>query len=97
MDSSFTACTKTGLKDPMGTPFIDNKLVANAKKALTKAGLQLVNHNIVLATKAEAKECFAKFKKMDDVDAVLIFLMVMEYQRANNRASHKRYIFEKRP
>ena len=30
---------KDGLQDPMGTPFIDDKLVANAKKALTKAGL----------------------------------------------------------
>ena len=48
---------KDGLLDPMGTPFIDEKLVAKAKKALTKAGLQLVTHNVILATKAEAREC----------------------------------------
>ena len=64
---------KDGLQDPMGTPFIDDKLVANAKKALTQAGLELVEHNIVIASKAEAKECLAKFKKADDIDAVILF------------------------
>ena len=64
---------KDGLQDPMGTPFIDDKLVAGAKKALREAGLQLVLHDIVVASKAEAKDCFARFKKMDDVDAVILF------------------------
>jgi len=64
---------KDGLKDPMGTPFIDDRIVSNAKKALKAAGLQLVTHNVILATKAEARECFAKFKKMDDVDAAVLF------------------------
>ena len=30
---------KDGLKDPMGQPFIDDKIVEQAKKALTSAGL----------------------------------------------------------
>lgn len=64
---------KDGLKDPLGTPFIDSKLITSAKKALTKAGLRLISHDVILATKAEAKECFAKFKKMDDLDAVVLF------------------------
>lgn len=64
---------KDGLLDPMGTPFIDDKLIANARKALHEAGLQLVTHDTILATKQEARECFAKFKKMDDVDAVVLF------------------------
>ena len=64
---------KDGLKDPLGTPFIDDKLVANAKKALREAGVQLVLHDVVVASKAEARECFAKFKKLDDVDAVVLF------------------------
>lgn len=64
---------KDGLKDPMGTPFIDDKIVSAAKKMLRDAGLQLVTHDIVIASKAEARECFAKFKKMDDVDAVVLF------------------------
>lgn len=64
---------KDGLKDPLGTPFVDGKIVADAKKALRDAGLQLVLHDVVVASKAEARECFAKFKKMDDVDAVVLF------------------------
>lgn len=64
---------KDGLKDPMGQPFIDEKIVSGAKKALREAGVQLVLHDVVVASKAEARECFAKFKKMDDVDAVVLF------------------------
>jgi len=56
---------KDGLLDPMGTPFIDDKLVDNAKNALKKAGLELVEHDLVIASKKESKDCFAKFKKMD--------------------------------
>jgi L-arabinose isomerase len=64
---------KDGLLDPMGTPFIDDQIVANAKSALVEAGLELVEHDVVLATKQEARDCFAKFKKMDDIDAVVLF------------------------
>lgn len=64
---------KDGLLDPMGTAFIDDKLVKNAKEALENAGLELVEHDIIIASKKEAKECFNKFKKMDDIDAVILF------------------------
>ena len=64
---------KDGLLDPMGAPFIDNQLIANAKNALREAGLELVEHDVILATKGEARECFAKFKHMDDIDAVVLF------------------------
>jgi len=64
---------KDGLLDPMGTPFIDDELVKNAKMALKKAGLELVEHDLIIASKQEAKECFAKFKKMDEIDAVVLF------------------------
>lgn len=64
---------KDGLLDPMGTPFIDDKLVKNAKEALENTGLELVEHDIIIASKKEAKECFNKFKKMDDIDAVILF------------------------
>jgi len=64
---------KDGLLDPMGTPFIDAKLVKNAKEALKKAGLQLVEHDLIIASKKEARACFSKFKKMDDIDAVILF------------------------
>jgi L-fucose isomerase-like protein len=64
---------KDGLPDPMGTPFIDDSIVAGAKKALRNGGLDLVEHDLVIASKKEARECFDKFKKMNDVDAVVLF------------------------
>lgn len=64
---------KDGLADPMGTPFIDSNIVAGAKKALQNAGLEIVEHEIVIASKKESKECFDKFRKMDDIDAVILF------------------------
>ncbi len=64
---------KDGLPDPMGKPFIDDEVVAKAKSSLEQAGLDIVTHEVVLATKTEARECFAKFKKMNDLDAVVLF------------------------
>jgi L-fucose isomerase-like protein len=64
---------KDGLKDPMGTPFIDEALVAQAKGALRQAGLELVEYGLVVASKSEARECFASFKKRDDIDALVLF------------------------
>ncbi len=64
---------KDGLKDPMGTPFIDNNLVNNSKLALVSAGIEVEQHDIVVATKQEARICFDKFKKQDDIDAVVLF------------------------
>jgi L-fucose isomerase-like protein len=64
---------KDGLLDPMGTPFINSELINNAKVRLKKEGLELIEHEIVIASKKEAKDCFSKFKKMDDLDAVILF------------------------
>jgi L-fucose isomerase-like protein len=64
---------KDELQDPMGTPFIDEKIVAGAKQALKNSGLELVEYELVIASKQEARECFDKFKKMNDVDAVVLF------------------------
>jgi len=64
---------KDGLPDPMGTPFIDDTIVAGAKKALKSSGVDLVEYDLVIASKKEARECFDKFKKMNDVDAVVLF------------------------
>jgi L-arabinose isomerase len=64
---------KDGLVDPMGKPFIDDQLIAGAKRALRQAGLELIEHDVILATKKEARECFGKFKKMDDLDAIVLF------------------------
>ena len=64
---------KDGLKDPMGIPFIDDRLIDRSKEALRKAGLDLIEHDVIIASKAEARECFSRFKQMDDVDAVILF------------------------
>lgn len=64
---------KDGLQDPMGTPFIDDDLVQKARQTLIDAGLELVEYEKVVASKAEAKACFAELKKQDDLDAMVLF------------------------
>ena len=64
---------KNGLKDPMGTPFIDGRIVAESKGALKKAGVNLIEHDVVIASKAEAKEALRKMKHDDKVDCVILF------------------------
>lgn len=64
---------KDGLKDPMGTPFIDDRIVADSKRALKAAGVQLAEDNVVIASKAEARAAFAKMKKDDSIDCVILF------------------------
>lgn len=64
---------KDGLKDPMGTPFIDEAIVENAKAALRKGGISLVDHPIVVATKEEARAAMREMKRREDVDGVVLF------------------------
>ena len=64
---------KDGLQDPMGTPFIDDKIVAGAIKALKSNGIDLVEYSLVVASRQEARDCFDKFKKMNDLDALVLF------------------------
>ncbi|MBT3276242.1 MAG: hypothetical protein HN368_24050 [Spirochaetales bacterium] len=64
---------KDGLQDPTGTPFVDDALVRNAADALIKTGIELIEYETVVSTKEEARVCFSKFKKMDNLDAVVLF------------------------
>lgn len=64
---------KDGLNDPMDTPFIDEAIVNNAKQTLSKAGLRLLEHGVVVATKQEARAALKKMKSEDSVDAVVLF------------------------
>ncbi len=64
---------KDGLKDPMGQPFIDEALVARAEDALNKAGLKLIRHPVVIASKEEAITALRKMKHEESVDAVILF------------------------
>src|SRR5580698_403503 len=57
----------------MGSPFIDEALIIEAKAELRKAGLQLVEHDTVIASKQEAAEALKKMKQDDRVDAVVLF------------------------
>src|ERR1700730_155768 len=64
---------KDGFKDPLGQAFIDQELVESAKRALARAGLNLVTHELVIATKEEAITALHKMKHEESVDAVILF------------------------
>ena len=64
---------KDGLQDPMGQPFIDEAIVHRSKEALTKAGCQIVTHDIVIASKDEAVTALRRMKHNEDIDAVVLF------------------------
>jgi hypothetical protein len=64
---------KDGLQDPMGQPFVDHPLIEAAKKALQAAGLELLVEPLVIATKQEARECLARFKRIEELDALVLF------------------------
>lgn len=64
---------KDGLKDPMGVPFIDDAIVKRSKKALTQAGLKLVQHDLVIASKEESRSALKKMKSDDRIDMVVLF------------------------
>lgn len=64
---------KDGLRDPMGTPFIDDAIIEKSKKALRDQGVNLVEHDTVIASKAEARIALKKMKDDDSVDAVILF------------------------
>ena len=63
---------KDGLKDPMGVPFIDSRIIENQKKALVSRNVELVEWGTILATKAEAREAMAAMKKDDSIDALIL-------------------------
>src|SRR5947209_3100815 len=57
----------------MGTPFIDAALVKRSKDALALAGLRVVKHDTVIATKDEARIAMTKMKADDRIDLVVLF------------------------
>ena len=64
---------KDGLKDPQGTPFIDEAIVARSKDALKKQGLELVEYDTVIASKEEAGTALKAMKNNNEVDCVVLF------------------------
>jgi L-arabinose isomerase len=64
---------KDGLKDPMGVPFIDSSIVERSKQALVEAGMRIVTHDVVIASKEEARRALHKMKSDDAIDMVVLF------------------------
>ena len=64
---------KNGLKDPMGVPFIDDAIVKGAKAALAQAGLKVVEHAVVVATKEEARSAMKEMKSNEKIDMIVLF------------------------
>jgi L-fucose isomerase-like protein len=64
---------KDGLQDPMGQAFIDDAIVAAAKRALTASGIELVENDLVVASKEEARTVLGAMKRRDDLDCVILF------------------------
>lgn len=64
---------KDGLLDPMGTPFIDDSIIARSKQALRNAGITLVENDLVVATKQEARDVILPLAKDESVDCLVLF------------------------
>jgi len=64
---------KDGLMDPMGQPFIDDALVERSKQALAARGLEVLAHDVVVATKAEAAAALKRMKDDERIDCVVLF------------------------
>ncbi|MCG9479693.1 MAG: hypothetical protein K9H14_05725 [Actinomycetia bacterium] len=64
---------KDGLKDPMGTEFIDEEIINNSKDSLKKEGMEIVDYDTIIATKKEAREAFRKMKNDETIDCVILF------------------------
>jgi L-fucose isomerase-like protein len=64
---------KDGLLDPMGAPFIDEQIIAQSKRALRDRGVKLVEHDTIIATKAEARAALKAMKDDEAVDCVILF------------------------
>ena len=64
---------KDGLRDPAGDLFIDEAVIQKSKDALKTAGVDLVEEDLVIATKKEAKEVIVRMAKDDCVDCLVLF------------------------
>ena len=65
--------THRGVDDPMGQPFIDQKVIDNCKKALKKEGLELVETSPIVVDRADANKAILPLVKDDSIDAMILF------------------------
>lgn len=64
---------KDGLRDPDGNLFIDENTIVDSKRALKNEGVDLVEEELIIATKDEATETIIKHAKDDNVDCLVLF------------------------
>ena len=64
---------KDGLLDPMGEPFIDEDIIRKSKSALKEQGLNLIESEIVIAAKQEARDAFKAMKDNKGISSVILF------------------------
>ncbi len=64
---------KDGLTDPMGKAFIDASIVEKSKRALSDSGVEIVEHDIVIATKEESRIALARMKQDPTIDGIVLF------------------------
>ena len=64
---------KDGLTDPMGTPFVNDALIEESKKALTRSGMRLEVYPTVVASREEARAAMKQMKDCDQIDGVVLF------------------------
>ncbi len=64
---------KDGLKDPMGDLFIDNGVIERSKQALRENGIELLENDLIVSTKREAREVILPLAKDESVDALILF------------------------
>ena len=64
---------KDGLKDPDGNLFIDYDLIAKSKAALKAQNIDLVEEELIIATKQEAKDILLPLAKDDSIDTLVLF------------------------
>ena len=64
---------KDGLLDPMGTPFIDYSIIEASKQSLRGRDIELVENDLIVATKKEARDVICALAKRDDIDCLVLF------------------------
>ena len=62
-----------GVDDPMGVPFVDEALIARSKQALKDRGVNLIEHETIIASKDESQAALREMKCNNDVDCVILF------------------------
>ena len=64
---------KDGLRDPDGNLFIDYSLIESSKAALKAQGVNLVEEELIIATKKEARDVLLPLAKDDSIDTLVLF------------------------